>query len=74
MKVYTYSQARQRLASLLDEARTTGEVRIRRRDGQVFSLQPVANQVSPLDIEPVLVGWSREEIVDIVRAGREREA
>ena len=27
MKVYTYSKARQRLASLLDEAREGGEVR-----------------------------------------------
>jgi len=33
MKVYTYSEAGQRLASLLDEARRAGEVRIRRRDG-----------------------------------------
>lgn len=71
MKVYTYSQARQKLASLLDEARASGEVRIRRRDGQVFSVQPVAMQASPLDVEPVRLGWSRDEIVEIVRAGRE---
>jgi len=40
MKVYTYSEARQRLASLLDEARSQGSVLIRRRDGQEFLLRP----------------------------------
>ncbi len=40
MKVYTYSEARQRLASLLDEALREGEVRIKRRDGDEFVLTP----------------------------------
>ena len=35
MKIYTYSEARQNLASVLDEARRKGGVRIRRRDGAV---------------------------------------
>jgi prevent-host-death family protein len=48
MKVYTYSEARQRLASLLDQARREGQVRIRRRDGQMFVLQPVTAPRSPL--------------------------
>ena len=30
MKVYTYSEARQRLASLLEQSQRGGEVRIRR--------------------------------------------
>jgi len=33
MKIYTYSQARQQLASLLDQVVREGSVRIRRRDG-----------------------------------------
>jgi PHD/YefM family antitoxin component YafN of YafNO toxin-antitoxin module len=40
MKEYTYSEARQRLASLLNSARTDGAVRIRRRDGQRFIVRP----------------------------------
>jgi antitoxin Phd len=38
MKVYTYTEARQNLASLLDQAARYGEVRIRRKDGQFFVL------------------------------------
>ena len=40
MRVYTYSEARQNLASLLDIAQRDGAVRIRRKDGQSFVLQP----------------------------------
>lgn len=33
MNVYTFSEARQNLASVLDEAQRKGAVRIKRRDG-----------------------------------------
>jgi PHD/YefM family antitoxin component YafN of YafNO toxin-antitoxin module len=39
MKTYTYSQARQRLAALLDRARREGRVLIRRKDGEVFEAE-----------------------------------
>jgi uncharacterized membrane protein len=38
VKVYTYSEARQNLASLLEEGRRDGPMQIRRRDGQVAGL------------------------------------
>jgi hypothetical protein len=38
--VYTYSDARQNLASLLDEAACNGEVKLRRKDGRVFVIKP----------------------------------
>ncbi len=72
MKVYTYSQARRSLSSLLDEARRRGEVRIRRRNGDEFLLTPARLSGSPLDVEGANLGWSREEIVAAVREGRER--
>ena len=72
MKVYTYSEARQRLATLLDEARDEGAVRIRRRDGQEFVLLSVRESGSPLDVKGLDLGWSREEIVAAIREGRER--
>ena len=50
MKVYTYSDARQRLATLLEQSRREGQVRIRRRDGQIFVVLPVAGIDSPLDV------------------------
>ena len=43
MKLYTYSTARQRLAEVLEEASHDGEVRIRRQDGRVYTVTPVAN-------------------------------
>lgn len=41
-KLYTYSTARQRLAELLEEASREGEVQIRRQDGRVYAVTPVA--------------------------------
>ena len=72
MKVYTYSEARQRLSTLLDQARDEGGVRIRRRNGQEFLVRSVEEQGSPLDVDGLDLGWTREEIVAAVREGRER--
>ena len=74
MKVYTYSEARQRLASVLDAAQRDGAVRIRRRDGRTFVLQPEASDRSPLDVEGVDLGITTGEIVSLVREGRSRYA
>ena len=70
MKVYTYSEARQRFAQVLEEARRLGSVRIRRRDGQLFVLRPERSDESPLDVKGVKLGLSRDEIVTAVREGR----
>jgi len=70
MKEYTFSEARQRLASLLDRARKEGSVRIRRRDGQKFILQPERQIKSPLDVQSIKTAIGRDEIVDIVRESR----
>jgi hypothetical protein len=42
MKLSTYSTARQRLAEVLEEAPREGEVQIRRQDGRVYAVTPVA--------------------------------
>ncbi|MBN1956127.1 MAG: type II toxin-antitoxin system Phd/YefM family antitoxin [Anaerolineae bacterium] len=72
MVVYTYSEARQNLASLLDQAAKEGEVRIRRKDGQVFVIRLQPRSDSPLDVKEVDLGISTDDIVKIVREGRER--
>ena len=72
MKVYTYSEARQNLASLLQEAQSGDEVRVRRRDGREFVIKPAERMDSPLDVEGVELSLSADEIVDIVREVRER--
>jgi hypothetical protein len=68
--VYTYSDARQKLASLLEQALREGEVKVRRRDGRVFVIKPDVNTTSPLAVEGVDLGVTTEEIVQFVREGR----
>lgn len=70
MKEFTYSEARQRFASLLEKARREGAVRIRRRDGQVFVLRPDQPTGSPLDVPSLKLGLSRGAILEAVREGR----
>ena len=70
MKVYSYSEARQRFAEVLNRARREGEVEIRRRDGQVFIVRPTASAGSPLDVPGVSTNLSRDEIVGLVRESR----
>lgn len=71
MNVYTYSEARQNLACLLEKAVAEGEVRIKRRDGQVFVVKPDTTKESPLDVKGLNLGLTAEEIVEFVREGRE---
>lgn len=72
MKVYDYSEARERLGELLERARREGSVRIRRRDGQIFVVQPEPSSDSPLDVGGVNLGLTRSEIVQLVREGRRK--
>jgi antitoxin (DNA-binding transcriptional repressor) of toxin-antitoxin stability system len=70
MTVYTYSEARQKLASLLDKARAEGEVLIRRKDGQVFSMRPEKSKKSPLSVKGIRPFISTKELVEIIREQR----
>jgi len=72
MLVYTYSEARQRFAQLLEQAESTGKVLIRRKDGRTFALIPEAAPTSPLDVPSVGAKISAADIVAIVREGREK--
>jgi hypothetical protein len=72
VRTYTYSEARQRLAAVLDEARREGRVQIRRQDGSTFVVQPVVVDRSPLDVPGVRSRFRRGELVRLVREERER--
>jgi len=72
MQVYTYSEARQKFAMILDQAENTGKVLIRRKDGRTFALLPEKVVSSPLDVPTIKANISTQEIVDIVREGSER--
>jgi hypothetical protein len=70
MNIYTYSEARQKLSSLLDQAQKEGGVIIKRKDGSTFELKPVIEKKSPLDVKGIDLNVNSEEIVDIVREAR----
>ncbi|NBC49889.1 MAG: prevent-host-death protein [Gammaproteobacteria bacterium] len=72
MKVFTYSEAPQHLAKLLDLAREE-EIEIRRRDGTRFSLtlkQPSTR--SPFDIPGIDTAATTQDILDAIDASRAR--
>jgi len=70
MNTYTYSEARQKFASLLDKALKNGEVRVKRKDGRVFVIKPQPVSGSPLDIEGLELGVSAGEILEAIQEGR----
>jgi hypothetical protein len=72
MQVYTYSEARQKLAFVLEQAEDTGKVLIKRKDGRTFALVPERNAQSPLNVPSIKANITTQEIVDIIRDGRER--
>jgi len=72
MKTYTYSEARQRFASVLAEARRSGEVRVRRRDGQLFVIKPAKQERSPLNVQGVTAGLTAGESLEWLKEAREQ--
>ena len=72
-KTYTFSEARQKFAAVLDIAEQTGEVRIIRKNGSIFVIRPEKRKRSLLDVEGIDVDISAEEIVRTIREGRERQ-
>ncbi len=72
MTIYTFSEARQKLSSVLEEAERRGAVRIKRRDGSEFEIAPIRRQGSPLDVQGLDLGWSPEEIVEVLHEVRSR--
>ena len=72
MQIFTYSEARQKFAKVLEQADSSGKVLIRRKDGRTYSLTPENMAQSPLDVPSINATISTEELVDLIREGRER--
>jgi hypothetical protein len=70
MNVYTYSEARQNLASLLDQAAREGEVWIRRKDGKTFVIKLQSTTKSPLEVESLNLDITTDEILGFIAEGR----
>ena len=71
MKVYTYSEARQRLADVLNIARSE-EVVIKRRGGETFSIIFRKSKKSPFDVSGIKTKATTRDILAAVRESRER--
>lgn len=69
MKEYTYSEARQCFASVLDEVYKKGAVRIKRRDGKIFVVRPEKRNKSELDVTGINLKIHRDEILELLLDG-----
>lgn len=69
MRVYTYSEARQRLSEVLDTARRE-EVLIRRRGGETFRLVYDVPRKSPFDVPAVKSNATTRDILAAIRKSR----
>ena len=72
MTTYTYSEARQNFAAVLEKAKKEGKVLIKKRDGSWFILSPLPMNKSPLDVKGINADISSEEIIDILKEVRAR--
>ena len=72
MNTYTYSEARQKLATLLEKAKKEGKVIITRKDGSVFELKAISKKRSPLDVKGINIRINSDEIIDIIKEVRQR--
>ena len=68
----TNPENQQSLAALLEQARREGEVRIKGSDGQTFILKPEESKRSALDVVGIDLNISTQEIVGLIREGRQR--
>ena len=73
MKVYTYSEARQRFAEVLDIARKE-EVTIKRRGGETFAIVFKKTTRSPFSIPGIRTKATTKDILEAIRDSRERTA
>ena len=71
MKVYTYSEARQHLATILNIARTE-EVIIKRRGGETFSIIFRRSEKSPFDVPGIQTEATTDDILDAIKESRGR--
>ena len=71
MKVYAYSEARQKLSKLLEDARNE-EVIIKKRSGEVFSVVYRSPSVSPFYVKGVKTKATIGDILEAVEESRSR--
>lgn len=73
MKVYTYSEARQRFAEILNIAREE-DVMIQRRGGEAFTIAFKKTSRSPFAVPGIRTKATTKDILQAVRDSRESVA
>jgi len=73
MKVFTYSETRQRLSEVLDTARRE-DVVITRRGGDTFQLTYRTSPKSPFDVPGIKTKATTRDILKAVKESRSRRA
>ncbi|MEE4363048.1 MAG: type II toxin-antitoxin system Phd/YefM family antitoxin [Desulfotignum sp.] len=69
MKVYTYSEARQKFSAVLDIAKSE-EVIIKRRGGDTFKIIFTKSPKSPFDVTGIKTKATTEDVLEAVRESR----
>jgi prevent-host-death family protein len=78
MQLYSYTQARQKFAEVLN-ASYTDDVIIRRRGGDEFKITPIKtkssqnNEHSPLDVPGIKCNVSMDDIIDAIHKSHAHE-
>lgn len=71
MKVYSHSEARQKLSGVINKAENSRKILIHKKNGQTFALTPEKTPSCLLNVLSIKAHISTQEIVDTVREGRE---
>lgn len=72
MKVYSYSEARQRFSEILNTARKE-EVVIKRRSGEAFSITFRKTSKSPFDVPGIKTKATTRDILEAIKESRDRK-
>lgn len=72
MQEYSFTEARQNFAAVLETAQRDGAVGIQQRPGDSFRVKPATAAISPLEVAGIALRMKAGAIVESTRAGRER--
>lgn len=73
MTTYSVVKAKKYLERLLKISKQEGSVKIKQKDGVIFTLKPDNKNASPLDIEGIDLEIKTDEIIEIVRESRKQK-
>ena len=71
--IYSYNEAKKKLATLLEKALQDGQVKFQNADGRVFIIRPEkAQKKSPFDVPSINLAITRNDILQAIRESRAR--